>query len=409
MKVLLGVCGGVAAYKAAELVRALQRRNFEVRVAMTAGAMQFVQPLTFASLSGMEVITSLWRPDPVADQGDTSGFPIEHIAAVQGISALVIAPATANHIAKFAWGISDDFLSTAYLAATAPVVIAPAMNVNMWDHPATQVNVEVLQHRGVHFVLPGSGYLACGMVGGGRLAEVEAIADEILRITHASFDLAGETILVTAGGTREPIDAVRFLGNRSSGKMGLALAEAAAMRGAKVILVSAASAPKPRDVELHSVNTAEEMRAAVMELLPRSTLVLKAAAVADFRASEIAVHKLRRSGPLTLELEPTADIVREIIERRSPGTLVIAFAAEAGDALEGARAKLNRKGADAVFVNDISQRGIGFDSERNAGHFVTRAGEVELPEMPKQQLADRILDEALKLRRHQQNPESVDP
>lgn len=404
MKVLLGVCGGVAAYKAAELVRALQRRDFEVRVAMTAGAMQFVQPLTFASLSGMDVITSLWRPDPVADPGDASGFPIEHIAAVQGISALVVAPATANHIAKFACGISDDFLSTAYLAATAPVVIAPAMNVNMWDHPATQANVAILQHRGVHFVLPGSGYLACGMVGGGRLAEVETIADEVLRITHQSSDLAGETVLVTAGGTREPIDAVRFLGNRSSGKMGHALAEAAAMRGARVIVVSAASAPKPQGVEFHSVNTAEEMRAAVMELLPRSTLVLKAAAVADFRAKEIAAHKLRRSGPLTLELEPTADIVQEIIARRSPGTLVIAFAAEAGDALEGARTKLNRKGADAIFVNDIAQPGIGFDSERNAGHFVTRAGEVALPEMPKRQLADRILDEALKLRRDQQDP-----
>jgi len=398
MRVLLGVCGGVAAYKAAELVRALQRRDFEVQVAMTDGAMQFVQPLTFASLSGRQVVTSLWHPDPVAEDAGPSDFPIEHIAAVQGISALVVAPATANHLAKFAGGISDDFLSTAYLAATAPVIVAPAMNVNMWDHPATQGNVTVLQQRGVHFVLPGSGYLACGMVGGGRLAEVEMIADEVLRITRRELDLKGETVLVTAGGTREPIDAVRFLGNRSSGKMGHALAEAAAMRGARAILVSASSLPAPRNVELHAVNTAEEMRAAVMELLPGSTLVLKAAAVADFRAKEIATQKLRRSGPLTLELEATADIVQEIVRRRSPGTLVIAFAAEAGDAVEGARAKLNGKGADAIFVNDISQRWIGFDSERNAGHFLTPEETIAFPEMPKRQLADRILDQVLRLR-----------
>lgn len=398
MKVLLGVCGGVAAYKAVELVRALQRRDFEVQVAMTDGATQFVQPLTFAALSGKQVITSLWHPDPIADEGGPSDFSIEHIAAVQGISALVVAPATANHIARFAAGISDDFLSTAYLASKRSVIIAPAMNVTMWDHAATQENVRVLEQRGVHFVLPGSGYLACGMVGGGRLAEVEAIADEVVRITDRRHDLKDERVLVTAGGTREPIDAVRFLGNRSSGKMGHALAKAAAARGAKVILVSAASAAVSGGVELHTVNTAEEMRAAVMQHLPETTLVLKAAAVADFRAKEVAAQKLRRSGSLTLELEPTPDIVKEVIERRGPGTLVIAFAAEAGDPVQGARVKLDRKGVDAVFVNDICKEGIGFDSDRNAGFFVTHDGVVALPEMPKLQLADRILDEALRLR-----------
>lgn len=400
MRVLLGVCGGVAAYKAAELLRELQRRGFEVQVAMTDGAMQFVQPLTFASLSGRQVITSLWQPTPAAGTGDPADFPIEHIAAVQGISAMVIAPATANHVGKFAQGLSDDFLSTCYLASTCSVILAPAMNVNMWDHPATRENVRLLEQRGVHLVLPGSGYLACGMVGGGRLAEVEVIADEVLRVINRAQDLAGETVLVTAGGTREPIDAVRFLGNQSSGKMGHALAEAAAMRGARVLLVSAASASAPRGVEVYSVNTAEEMRSAVMKLLPQTSLVLKAAAVADFRAREIAPQKLRRSGSLTLVLEPTPDIIQEIINRRIPGTMVIAFAAETEDILAGARAKLHRKGVDALFVNDVSEPGIGFDSEQNAGHFVTAAGVIDMPRMPKRRLADRILDESLALRKH---------
>ena len=220
MKVLLGVCGGVAAYKAAELLRLLQRRGFAVRVVMTESATQFVQPLTFASLSGQPVLTSLWQPSP---EGSGDGFPIEHIAVVQGIDALVVAPATANHIARFAHGLSDDFLSTAYLAATAPVVLAPSMNVNMWTHPATQHNLDLLRSRGNRVVSPGAGYLACGMVGDGRLAEVEAIADEVERCVLPKQDLLGETVLVTAGGTREPVDAVRYLGNRSSGEDGLRL------------------------------------------------------------------------------------------------------------------------------------------------------------------------------------------
>lgn len=398
MRVLLGVCGGVAAYKAAELVRALQRRGFDVQCAMTDGAMQFVQPLTFAALSGRQVITSLWHPQPSTEPGAIEDFPIEHIAAVQESAALVIAPATANHIARFAHGLGDDFLSTAYLAATSPIVLAPAMNVNMWNHPATRENVAVLQKRGTRFVLPGSGYLACGMVGGGRLAEVEVIADEVLRVTAQTHDLAGEVVLVTAGGTREPIDAVRYLGNRSSGKMGHALAEAAAARGARVHLVTAASAPTEGAIDVYRVNTAAEMRAKVMELLPICTMVLKAAAVADFRAREIPPGKLKRSGALTLELEATEDIVREVVERRRPGTLVVAFAAEVADPVEGARLKLERKGVDAIFVNDVSRADAGFDADTNTGHLLTREGSVELPLMPKRELADRILDESLKLK-----------
>ncbi len=404
MRVLLGVCGGVAAYKAAELVRALQRREMEVQVAMTDGAMRFVQALTFASLSGRRVITSLWQPEAVTDSGSERSFPIEHIAAVQEISALVVAPGTANHIAKFARGLSDDFLSTAYLAATCPVVIAPAMNVNMWEHPAVQENVQILRERGVHFVLPESGYLACGMVGGGRLAKVEVIAEEVLRVGTGARDLAGERVLVTAGGTREPLDAVRFIGNRSSGKMGHALAAAAKARGAMVDLVSTSGADVANGVSLHGVNTADEMRTRVMELLPETTLVLKAAAVADFKAREIVAHKIRRAGALRLELEPTVDIVREIAACRREGTLVIAFAAETGNALEGGRVKLQRKGVDGIFVNDVLQAGIGFESERNGGHFITKDEVIELDEMPKRQLADRILDEALKLRAHVPRP-----
>ena len=398
MKVLLGVCGGVAAYKAAELLRELQRRGFDVQVAMTDSAMRFVQPLTFASLSGHAVLTSLWQPSAEATGDGKDEFPIEHIAAVQGIAAMVVAPATASHLAKFAHGISDDFLSTAYLAATAPVVLAPAMNVNMWNHAATQRNVALLAAKGDRFVAPGSGYLACGMVGEGRLAEVEMIAEEVSRAVMQTSDLRGETVLVTAGGTREPIDAVRFLGNRSSGKMGYALAEAAAERGAKVHLVSAARLPAPRGATVYAVNTAEEMRAASLRVLPECTLVLKAAAVADFRPEEVFPDKLRRSGSLTLSLRATPDIVREIVASRSEGTVVVAFAAEAGDAVESAREKLVRKGVDAIFVNDISQPGIGFDSDENAGVFLTRDETVELRTMPKRQLADRILDEAMKLR-----------
>jgi phosphopantothenoylcysteine decarboxylase / phosphopantothenate---cysteine ligase len=394
--ILLGVCGGIAAYKSAELVRALQRQGMQVRVVMTKAAEEFIRPLTFASLTSHKVFTDLWEPQAETEDNE---LLIEHIAQAQWADLLLIAPATANTMAKLAHGLADDFLSSAYLANTAPVVFAPAMNVNMWSHPATQANLLTLQQRGHRIVAPESGYLACGMTGSGRFPEIDVIVEAVLNELQAPRDLAKETILITAGGTREPIDPVRFLGNRSSGRMGYALAEAAQRRGARVILVTAPTAlAVPEGCEVARVTTAAEMQAAVLQRLPEATAVIKAAAVADFRMKQTATHKLERSGSLTLELEPTEDIVRHIVEARRPGTLVIAFAAEMGANLERAREKLLRKGADAIVVNDISQEGLGFDSDRNAATLLTRVQSIDLPESSKRELAERILDEMLRLR-----------
>lgn len=399
MKVTVGVSGGVAVYKAAELVRALQRQALDVHVVMTKAARQFIQPLTFASLTGHKVITSLWATD--SDESNLSSA-IEHIDAAQTTDALIVAPATANILAKFAQGIADDFLTTMYLATTAPVIVAPAMNVNMWNHPATQANLSVLEERGVRIVSPESGYLACGMIGSGRLAENDAIVQAALDILNHRNDLAGETILITAGGTRESIDPVRFLGNRSSGKMGYALAEAAAKRGAKVILVSAPTALRaPANCEVVPVITTEEMRSAVLSRLDEATIVIKAAAVADYKPVIQAEQKLKRSGPLVLELQPTDDILAEVVQRRRDGMLVIGFAAETENAIVHGRDKLLRKGADAIVLNDVSRAGIGFDSDRNAATFLTRQTAIDLPEMSKRDLADRILEEVMTLRRPQ--------
>jgi len=398
MKILLGVCGGIAAYKVAELVRTLQQCAVDVQVAMTASAQEFVRPLTFAALTGKRVYTSLWQPSCEQAEGESSSFEIEHIAVAQAIDALVIAPATANILAKFANGIADDFLSTLYLATTKPVIIAPAMNVNMWQHPATQANLRVLQQRGVRIVEPGAGYLACGMTGSGRLADVETIANAVLSVLAPKNDLAAETILVTAGGTREPIDPVRFIGNRSSGRMGHALAEAAIMRGANVILVTASSLPDPAGCTVLRVATAAEMERAVLHELPEATVVIKAAAVADFRVRDIAPGKLRRQASLTLDLEPTEDIVAKVVARKARGTIVIAFAAESDNLEANARAKLLRKGADAIVANDISSPEFGFDSERNAGLFLTPDRTTILAPATKREMADRILDELLAMR-----------
>ena len=399
MRVTVGVSGGIAAYKAAELVRALQRQAVEVHVAMTAAAQRFVQPLTFAALTGHKVITSLW------DEWDEAGAApeqngIDHIAEAQWADALVVAPATANILAKFAHGIADDFLSTLYLAVTAPVLVAPAMNLNMWNHPATQANLEILRQRGVGIVEPGTGELACGMVGTGRMAEPEAIAEAVLNALGRRHDLAGEIVLVTAGGTREALDPVRFIGNRSSGKMGYALAEAARSRGAKVILISGPTGlHAPAHCELVNVTTAEEMRSTVLDRMNEATLVIKAAAVADYRPVAVSAQKLKRTGPMTLELAPTEDILAEVVRRRRPGQLIVGFAAETENRMENGRAKLLAKGADAIVVNDVAGEGVGLDADTNAAAFLTRATAVELPQMPKRQLADRILDEILTLRR----------
>jgi phosphopantothenoylcysteine decarboxylase / phosphopantothenate---cysteine ligase len=402
VKVTVGVCGGIAAYKSVELVRLLQEAGFDPHVVMTKAAEEFVRPLTFAAISGHRVITTLWGAEAGTgtEEGESS---VEHIEEAQTTGLLVVAPATADMLAKFAHGLADDFLSTMFLATTAPVVVAPAMNMNMWEHAATRANVETLRVRGVRVIEPGSGYLACGMVGGGRLAEPAVIAGvvaEMLRGEAGAQDLAGETVLVTAGGTREAIDPVRFIGNRSSGRMGYALAAAAKRRGAKVILVSAPVAVAcPAGVEVVQVVSAEEMRGAVMDRLGEATVVVMAAAVSDYRVKRVAEQKMKREGAVTLELEATEDILREVVERRGAGTVVIGFAAETEDALRNGRAKLERKGVDAVVVNDVSREGIGFDVEENAGSILTRFGDVELPKMSKAAMAERILDEVRGLRR----------
>jgi phosphopantothenoylcysteine decarboxylase / phosphopantothenate---cysteine ligase len=401
MRVTVGVSGGIAAYKAAELVRALQRQALEVHVVMTEAACKFVQPLTFAALTGHKVITNSW--DDAGDgsyEASSEQSGIEHIGEAQWADALVVAPATANILAKFAHGIADDFLTTLYLATAAPVLVAPAMNVNMWEHPATQANLEILRQRGVRVVEPGTGELACGMVGAGRMAEPEAIADAVLGALGRRHDLAGEIVLVTAGGTREALDPVRFLGNRSSGKMGYALAEAAQSRGAKVILVSGPSGlHPPAHCELIKIVTADQMRQAVLERMTEATLVVKAAAVADYKPVNVSEQKLKRTGPMTLELAPTEDILAEVVRRRRPGQLIVGFAAETTNLMENGRAKLLRKGADAIVVNDVSGDGVGIDADMNAATFLTLSTSIELPAMPKRKLADRILDEILTLRR----------
>jgi phosphopantothenoylcysteine decarboxylase/phosphopantothenate--cysteine ligase len=405
-KVTVGVCGGIAAYKALDLVRALQQAKLDPHVVMTRAAEEFVRPLTFAALTGRKVITTLWPTEGGAGENTSSSAvedsAIEHIAEAQTTQLLVVAPATADTLAKFAHGIADDFLSTMYLATTAPVLVAPAMNVNMWNHPATQANVATLVACGVKIVPPGTGYLACGMIGSGRLADTaEIMAAALEMLQPQRQDLRGETLLITAGGTREAIDPVRFLGNRSSGKMGYALAKAAVARGARVILVSAPTAlTPPAGCDLISVTTAAEMRGAVLDRLAEATAVIGAAAVSDFRPVTVAAEKLRRSGDLTLHLEPTPDILAEVAERRRASTLLIAFAAEteSATALEKGRTKLQRKGAEAIVINDVSRAGLGFDSDHNAATILTASEQIDLPPMLKSTMADRILDQLVRLR-----------
>lgn len=398
MKIALGVCGGIAAYKACEVVRLLQDQGIRVQVVMTAAAQEFVRPLTFAALSGEKVITGLWESGGAQPNLDSA---VEHISVAQSIDALVVAPCTADTLAKFAHGQADDFLSTLYLATPAPVVLAPAMNVEMWQHPATQENLQTLRQRGVRIVEPDSGYLACGMVGAGRLADPETIASAALAILEVIRDFAGETVLITAGPTREPVDPVRFLGNRSSGKMGYALAEAALRRGAKVIVVSGPVALEPpAGVELVSVETAEEMRNAVLARAPGASIIIAAAAVSDFRLRSVAQQKIKRNGPMTLDLEATPDILAELANRRRAEQFLVGFAAETQNAVENGRLKLRKKGLDAIVVNDVSKPGIGFDSDRNEVTILTPDSEVSLPETSKSKIAHRILDVVLKLKTH---------
>lgn len=397
MKVALGVCGGIAAYKAAEIVRLLQDRGIRVQVIMTDSAQEFVRPLTFAALSGEKVITGMFSREAGMEPNIDSA--IEHIAVAQSIDALLVAPATADVVAKFAQGIANDFLTTLYLATTAPVVVAPAMNVNMWEHPATQQNLATLRKRGVKIVEPGSGYLACGMTGPGRLAENEAIVGTALEALGSSQDLAGETVLITAGPTREKIDPVRYLSNRSSGRMGYALAEAALRRGARVLLVTGPTSLKPPSTaEVVNIQSAVEMTEAVLRLLPESSIVIKAAAVADYTITNPPDQKVKRSGPLKLELTPTADILAEIA-RHKKGQIVIGFAAETENVVENARKKLASKSLDAIVVNDVSKEGVGFDTDRNAVTILTPSETIAVPETTKWDVAQRVLDCAVRLKK----------
>src|SRR5579863_7008326 len=400
MNLILGVGGGVAAYKAAELARSLMERGFTVQPILTGAAEEFVRPLTFAALTGRKVITNLFGGGSAED---TLSSSIEHIRVAQENQILVIAPATADLLAKLAHGLADDFLTTTYLAFTGPVVLAPAMNTNMWNHPATQENLRILRARGHVIVEPDEGILACGMVGPGRLAEPEVIAQAVAEMALAPLtkrDLEGETILITAGPTQEPLDPVRYLSNRSSGKMGYALAEAAAERGARVILVSGpVTLAAPARVELIPVRTAVEMRQAVMDHLEQATMVIKAAAVADYHRANPPQQKVKKTATrLSLELDPTPDILAEV-GRKKGDRLLVGFAAETENLIEEARRKMQSKNCDMVVANLVSQPGIGFESDENEVTLVLRTGEtIPVERASKNIIAHRIFDEMMKLR-----------
>jgi phosphopantothenoylcysteine decarboxylase/phosphopantothenate--cysteine ligase len=397
MRITLGVTGGVAAYKAAELVRRLQQDGFSVQVVMTRSAREFITPLTFAALTGQKVITDLF-----AESGGEANLEsaIEHIAVAQRTDLLLVAPATADILAKFARGIADDFLTTLYLASTAPVVVAPAMNVNMWNHAATQENVEMLRARGVKIVDPDEGYLACGMIGAGRLAGQEAIVAAVHEALHAVRDLAGETVLVTAGPTRENVDPVRYLTNRSSGKMGYAVAEAAARRGAHVILVSGpTSLDVPSGVERIDVQSAQDMHRVVLEKVAGCSIAIFAAAVADYRPAEPSGQKIKRNNEsTTIPLEPTPDILASVARNKGQ-RFIVGFAAETDHVAENARQKLAAKNADLMVANDVTAEGSGFDHDTNVVTLFARDGrDLALPRMSKSEVAQRILDEVVRLR-----------
>jgi phosphopantothenoylcysteine decarboxylase/phosphopantothenate--cysteine ligase len=406
-RVALGVSGGIAAYKAAEVLRGLQRAGCQVRVAMTVHATKLIAPLTFRALSGAHVVVDDYAPD--------NPDPIAHITFAQTIDLFVVAPATADIIAKFAHGVADDFLSTTYLACDAPVLVAPAMNTTMWEHAATRRNIERLRADGVHIIEPDAGEMACGTIGPGRLSAPERIVAAALdilkrratnttaKLDSSPLDLAGERVLITAGATREEIDPVRFISNRSSGRMGFALAEAAHARGASVTVVAGVtSAPRPASVRFLDALSADEMRDAVSNEIKSATIFIGAAAVADYRPTSRAAQKIKKSDArLTIELEPTPDILASVAGARHDGLLVVGFAAESERVVEHARAKLERKKLDAIVANDITRDGAGFDAETNAVTIITTDQDApqELPLMSKREAADKILDEIVRLRR----------
>ena len=397
MNVVLGVTGGIAAYKAAELARALMERGFSVQAVMTAGAQEFVRPLTFAALTGKKVITSMFAGSTGEDVLASS---VEHIRVAQENDVLVVAPASADVLAKFANGLADDFLTTMYLAFTGHVVLAPAMNTNMWNHPATRGNIRTLRERGHTIIEPAEGLLACGTTGPGRLPEPEMIAEVVASVAANRRDLEGETLLITAGPTQEPLDPVRYISNRSSGKMGYALAEEAVSRGARVILISGpVHLPPPFGVELIRVHTALEMRQAVMDHLEPSTIIVKAAAVADYYRANAPQQKVKKTPALlSVDLEPTPDILAEVGLVKGD-RLLIGFAAETQNLIAEARRKCETKNCDMVVANLVSDQSIGFESEMNEVTLVLRTGEtIPIERAHKRAVAARIFDAIAKLR-----------
>lgn len=399
-RIVLGVSGGIAAYKSAELARRLQDRGFSVRVVMTASAQKFVAPLTFAALTGERVITDLFA----SDSGNaTLSSAIDHIGVAQEADLLLVAPATADILAKFAHGMADDFLTTMHLAYAGPVLVAPAMNSNMWAHPATAENIAVLRARGVHIVEPDAGELACGMVGPGRLAEPDRIADaaeRILNVPALSQDLAGKRVLITAGPTREPIDPVRYISNRSSGKMGFALAEEARDRGASVTIVCGpVTATPPSGCKIIPVETAQQMYDRVMENLDAAQVVIMAAAVADYRPAAPAAQKIKKDHAApAVELEPTQDILKAVGAAKGERILV-GFAAETENLQANAERKLRGKNCDLLVANLVGD-GLAFDADDNQGLILSADGSVvEISRMSKRRMASRIFDAVLRVSR----------
>jgi len=397
-RIVLGVSGGIAAYKAAALTSKLTQAGATVHVIMTKHAVEFVQPLTFQALSHQPVHTDVFaEPDP---------HVISHIELADRADLILVAPATANVIAKMAHGLADDMLTTTVLATKAPVLVAPAMNVNMYDHPATQANMRQLAEYGYRFIEPGEGLLACGWVGKGRLAEPEEIVAAVAaffaeqkQTDCTAKDLSGKTVLVTAGPTREKIDPVRYITNHASGKMGYAIAEAARDRGAQVILVSGpTSLPQPAGVRVVPVESVQEMFDAVMRDLPESDIVIKSAAVSDYRPKTVHQHKMKKGdGPLVLELDKAPDILKTIGERKTK-QFVVGFAAETQDLTENAKSKLERKNLDMIVANNVLTEGAGMGSDTNIVTLMARSGEqVELSKMSKRAVADKLLDAILLL------------
>lgn len=390
-KIVLGVAGGIACYKAVELVRLLVREGLGAQVVMTREAMEFVTPLTFQTISGRPVATEMFSL--------TQESQIGHINLADQADLLAIAPATANIIGKIASGIADDLLTTVVMATKAPLLIVPSMNVHMYENPILQQNIQRLKGLGYHFMEPAEGYLACGYEGKGRLPEPPDILDEIKSLLKKK-DLAGERLLVTAGPSQEPLDPVRYISNRSSGKMGYALARQGARRGAEVTLISGPTAlVPPRGVRFVPVRTAVEMRQAVLEGFPGATAVLMAAAVADYRAQKFLAHKMKKGkGPIQVNLEPNPDILKELGMKKGR-QLLVGFAAETENLVENAGKKLREKRLDMIVANNVAEQGSGFDADTNAATILDRKGGVySIPLMTKDELADRIYDHLLLLK-----------